>query len=212
MKIRKLVVFDLDGTLTPRSTWADFNALLGITPQEDMMLFESYANGIITYDEWISKLVDLYKQGGSPVSEAAIEKLACEIPFREGAAELVASLKEKGYDILLLSGSVDAITKHIALRLGIDAWRACSVLEFDATRMLKDIRSIGDEGPAKLALLSAYCAEHGYAMDEVTSIGDGRNDLEIFQHTAGIMLGNSHHLQQAAWKQADTLAAIDELL
>lgn len=212
MEPKKLIVFDLDGTLTPESTWMRFSELLGISKQEDMTLFESYANGVITYDEWTSKLVGLYRIGGNPVRREDVERLACSVPFRDGATDIVSRFRAHGFAVLILSGSLDEIVRHAALRLGADAWLACSRCVFDAAGVLRDIESSGDEGPAKFKLLSAFCEENGFALDSAVCVGDSENDADIFRHAIGVQLGDAHELQHVSRARIGVLNELAGLL
>jgi phosphoserine phosphatase len=45
---KKLVVFDLDGTLIEGNTWLSFNLALGLSHQEDAGLFLQYQAGTIS--------------------------------------------------------------------------------------------------------------------------------------------------------------------
>jgi phosphoserine phosphatase len=60
---KKLICFDLDGTLT-ENTWELFNARLGISLEGDVRLFKEYVKGTLPYKEWILQLVRMYKENG----------------------------------------------------------------------------------------------------------------------------------------------------
>ena len=74
--------------------------------------------------------------------------------LRDGAAEVVAELKNQGMDIVLLSGDMPAAVADIAQRVGIEAWEA---------QML----------PADKAARIAVLAKAGR---RVLMVGDGLND------------------------------------
>lgn len=44
---QKTLTLDLDGTVTPHSTWEDLNTALGITTEQDKELFEQYLAGTL---------------------------------------------------------------------------------------------------------------------------------------------------------------------
>lgn len=209
--MQKVIFFDLDGTLTPGSTWLDLNLKLGITAEEDRALFDQYKNGTITYQEWTSKGVELHKDH-QPVTKGELIEFFKTISLRDGAQELVNAAKEKGYHTTILSGSVDVIVSTIAERLGLHGWLSCAKAVFDDQEVLTDIVSEGDEAPAKLKLAERYVAEHGFDLKDSISIEDGGNGVELFKHAKGVLVGNNKDLAPLAWKQVENLSEINELL
>jgi phosphoserine phosphatase len=57
----KLIIFDIDNTLTIDNSWERLNYTAGITEAEDEKLYTDYYNGGITYEAWIAELHRLYK-------------------------------------------------------------------------------------------------------------------------------------------------------
>jgi len=208
---QKLIFVDLDGTLTPQSTWLTLNLALGITQEEDHALFLKYLEKEIDYEGWISELVSLYKSRSRITREELIQ-LAQTIELRVDAIATVKALKEKGYYVVVLSGSVDTIVETLAKRVGADEWRSTSKLFFDEQDILSNIVASGDEAPAKQFLAEAYAAEHQYNLAEAFSIDDGGNGVELFKRTKGILLGSNEKLAPLAWKQVATLSEIPALL
>ncbi len=209
--MQKLIFIDLDGTLTPESTWFVLNLKLGITPEEDKALFERYLQNDLLYKDWINELVRLYKEH-EPVSREAIVSLADTIELRADALTTVQAIKEKGYHIVLISGSVDIIVEAIANKLGFDNWLVCSKLVFDESEILVDIVSNGDEGLVKANLAKKYCNEHNFSLENAFVVGDGGNEKELFQIAKGILLGSNEKLKPLAWKVVDNLSEIPELI
>jgi HAD superfamily phosphoserine phosphatase-like hydrolase len=208
---QKVIFFDLDGTLTPDSTWLLLNQKLGITPEEDKALFEQYLTDTFAYNDWIKELVALY-QSRTPVTRREIIELAETTHLRPDAVATVLALREKGYRVILLSGSVDGIVGTIATALGIDEWFACSTLVFDENDMLVGIESMGDEAPAKLAIVQSYIATNSIDIENCFAIDDGGNGIELFKVMKGILLGGNEKLKPLAWKQVETLSEISTIL
>jgi len=212
MPMKPLIVFDLDGTLTPTSSWEALNALLGISTEDDYRLFKEYTSGTLEYTDWIAQLVEIHKKTGKTVARTEIESLAHTISLSEGAQETVQYAKDKGYETVLISGSVNTIVEIMAQRLGIAEWRACSTVMYNVESGLIDIVSMGDERLAKLNVLKTYCEKRGYALENTITVGDGGSELEIFKHTKGILIGNNAELAPVAWKQVANLSEIKEML
>ena len=99
---KKLLCFDLDGTLTPFSTWEAFNARLGISPEDDMRLFNLYKEGNLDYKDWIVELLKLYKENGV-VTKKDIDGVADDIVARPDAQQAIDDAKAKGYQVIIIS-------------------------------------------------------------------------------------------------------------
>jgi HAD superfamily phosphoserine phosphatase-like hydrolase len=210
--MQKTIFFDLDGTLTPHSTWYELNLLLGITPDEDKMLFEKYLAGGVDYRGWMSALMELYRRGPKLHRDKIVE-FAQTLPLRPDAQTVVHAAKEKGYTVLLVSGAVDIVTQTVAQRLGIDTWFAKTAVVYDPDGYVVDLKtSIEGERDGKLHFLESYCNEKGIDPREVYCVGDGGNDLELFKHAKGILLGNNEELKPFAWKEVENLEEIDSII
>jgi HAD superfamily phosphoserine phosphatase-like hydrolase len=205
---QKTLILDLDGTVTKHSTWKILNTALGITPEQDEELFQQYNRGELLYLDWTKKLVDLYHSNNSPLTKSDLVGLAQDIELRPDALDFVRTTKEKGYIVVLVSGSVDVLVETIANRLNTDSWLACSKAVFENDTLI-DIVSMGDEGPAKLKLVTYAGIE---LSANIVSVGDGANEKELFERTRGILLGNSQTLLPLAWRRVDTLTEAIELI
>lgn len=208
---KKLIFLDLDGTLTEESTWLTLNLALGITKEEDNALFEQYLAKTLEYNDWTKKLVAIHRSRGS-ITKSEIVSMAQNLPLREGAAAMVATLKAKGFHTVLLTGSLDIIAESIAGRVEVDAWRACSSFVFDENETLIDIQSYGEEIDRKVLLAKEYVAEHGFTGADIYALGDGGNDIALFNTYKGILLGDNTKLAPIAWKQVQTLSEAAEIL
>src|SRR5690606_21876530 len=86
-----------------------------------------------------------------------IARFAVDEAPREGAAELLAALREAGVGVEILSGDGEARVAAIASRLGVTRWRS------------------GARAADKLARLAALRA----AGRRVAMVGDGVNDAPV---------------------------------
>ena len=210
--MQKTLFFDLDGTLTPHSTWYELNLLLGITPQEDKALFEKYLAGGIDYRGWMSALMELYHRGSKLHRDKVVE-LAQTLVLHTDAQAVVDAIKEKGKRVVLVSGAVDIVVQTIAQRLSIDTWFAKTQVVCDTDGYVVDLEtSTEGERDGKLHFLESYCTEKGIDPREVYCVGDGGNDLELFKHARGILLGHNEELKPFAWKEVQNLSEIIDLL
>jgi len=209
--MQKIIFFDLDGTLTPRSTWYELNLKLGITPGEDKTLFDQYLAETLQYNDWTKKLFRIHKSRGS-ITKDEIVDFAQTIELRPDAVPTIDALKQKGYIVVLLSGAVDTVVEAMAKRLGIVEWFACSKLSFDDAGVLSDIVSTGDEADSKLGLARTYLSKNNIAIDDAIAIGDGGNEEALFKVMKGILFGHTEKLKPLAWKQVENLSEIPNLV
>lgn len=209
--MQKVIFLDLDGTVTPDSTWLHLNIKLGITAEEDHALFEQYLEHALEYNNWTKELFRIHQSRGS-ITKTELEVFATNIILRPDAIDMVAVLKQKGWHIVLLSGSVDLVVSTIAKRLEADDWRACSQLVFADDSTLSDIVSSGDESNAKIVIALEYLKQNNVSTDNAIAIGDGGNDQDLFKHMKGILLGSNEKLKPLAWKQVETLSEIPHVI
>jgi len=204
----KTLILDLDGTVTNHSTWEVLNSALGITVEQDKELFEQYQAGTLPYFDWIKKLVDLYNNSNAPLTKQQLVQLAEDIELSPDAEDFVKTAQEKGYSVALVSGSVDVLVETIANKLNTNSWLACSKAVFEDDTLI-DLISMGDEGPAKIKLVS----EAGIILSEDTiSVGDGGNEEELFELTTGILIGNNQTLIPLAKMRANNLTEAMSLI
>lgn len=208
---KKLICFDLDGTLTPHSTWLAFNTRLGISKEDDTRLFNEYLKEKLEYKAWTAELVRLYKQN-VPVTKEQLQAVADEIILRADAIDTIAAAKKKGYRVVVISGAVDVMAERVLARLGIDEYFAASKAIFNDKNELVGLEDMGDERPAKLKLFEELCKENHIDPTEAIMVGDGGNDLGIFKVAKGILLGDNAELAPFAWKQIHTLSELENII
>jgi len=209
--MQKVIFFDLDGTLTPESSWYLLNMRLGISPAEDKELFDKYLKESIQYNDWTKELFRIHKSRGSITRDELVSFIET-IELRPDALSTISQLQQKGFTIVLVSGSVDLVVDIMANRLGIKEWLACSRLVFDEQEILSEIISTGDEADSKYGLAMKYLSEHALTTDDAIAVGDGGNEWELFKAMKGILLGSNEKLKPLAWKQVDTLSEIVNLI
>lgn len=209
--MQKTIFFDLDGTLTPQSTWFLLNQRLGITAEEDKQLFEQYLHHTLEYNNWTKELFRIHQSRGA-ITKDELVSFVETVELRPDAVSTIESLKQKGYSIVLISGSVDLVVSEMAKRLSIDQWLACSQLAFDEQGTLSNIISTGDEADSKLGLALNYLSHNNISADDAIAVGDGGNEWELFKVMKGILLGDNEKLKPLAWKQVQSLSEIPNVI
>jgi phosphoserine phosphatase len=210
--MKKIIFFDLDGTLSPTNSWYLFNLAFGMSETEDNTMFDWYKRGIISYDQWDDLIVKIIREKNLCTKEK-VEEFATSILPRPETQDLINACKEAGYTTIIVSGTMKQIAESFRARLGIDLSYTCSEIVFRDDGTFEDIANDKDEAPAKLRIFERVCAEHGVDPNEAIMVGDGGNDLEIFKRTKkAIQIGNYEPLKEFAWKRVENLSEIKELI
>ena len=174
MCLIKLVVFDLDNVIIDGEGIDEIGKLVNVEDQI-AAITEQAMQGELNFETSIKQRVGLLE--GAAVDD--IKKLADEMPLMAGAEETVKSLKENGFDVIIISGSFDIIANTIKQKLPVDEI-------FTNSLVSKDGALTGEvTGPLvsgnKLDILKEYIADAGYTLDECISVGDGANDISMIE-------------------------------
>ena len=207
----ELIIFDLNKTLINENSWLKLNRAMGVTADEDADLLERAARGEITDSEAQLELLNLYQQRGD-VSRAHIAQILAEYTYRPFAREVVVELGRRGYELAIISGAMDILVAQVADELGIILWRAGNQFIFDENDELVDIIAPDNDAEAKLEQLKQLAAERNLAMHDCLVVGDGANDLTLFQATGnGVTFTDSAIADQARWV-VDDLSKLLEIV
>ena len=207
----KHVCFDLNKTLISENTWLESNQAMGMTLEEDQRLCDLYEAGDLSYINWQKKIEKIYIEKGKATKEN-IKKVIFQYTYNPNAREMVKYLRERGYILSLVSGSVDLLVKKVANELKISYFFSNNAFVFDADNYLSAIKCFGDDIKTKTIQLKRLCDELKIDITETACIGDGDNDWEIFkvsQH--GISFKGSKN-KKYIWKEIGTLSDIKQIL
>jgi HAD superfamily phosphoserine phosphatase-like hydrolase len=177
---KKLVVFDLDGTLITGNTWEDLNTALGVSEKQDWDLYSAFSKGEITYEEWLSELHNLYNLQENRHSKGQVLEYLTQYELATGGKEAIADINASGHDTLLLTGSFQMTADAVAFELGIKEAIATTKCVFDDDGHLERLESAGNERQAKVAILSEYRKERSVELSDCVVVGDGGNMIALF--------------------------------
>ena len=172
----KAVVFDIDGTLFPRSS-AD-QLIFSMLGELDFMkrFEEDYATGKIDNDVVAVALAAHFT--GHKVNE--LTTALSHNDFIEGAIELSQALRQAGIAVLVATVTYRFIADWVALQLkgevisGVELEERAGILTGNITRHAHAINKTNG--------LKQWCSKNHIAMDECIAIGDSRSDLHIFDN------------------------------
>lgn len=207
----KLVCFDLNKTLITENTWLVLNQAMGMTLKEDQTLFDLYEKGKLTYIDWQKELEKIYIQRGKATKEN-IHKTIFNYTYDPKAKEVIEYLRNKGYILSLISGSIDLLVKQVAKELGILYYSANNMFVFDKNNYLSAIKCLGEDTKIKVFQLNKLCQKLEIGIRETACVGDGINDLEIFKLSQHGITFKESKIEPYAWKVINKLSDLQQIL
>ncbi len=172
----KLVVFDLDGTLTrERSIWEYIHKELGkwYGFAEDYQ--KQFLAGRISYQRFCELDAEVWK--GMRVEEVA--KIAQRVAFYAGADELIQYIKSKGLKTALVSSGLSVLSNWVHRKYGFDYSVSNDLLHDQG--ILTGKVNIQVHFDQKAKWVRRILETFRIRADEMIAIGDSPGDLEMFQ-------------------------------
>lgn len=214
----KLVVFDLDGTLTPDdSVWASIHKALGTWDGKGEVHLRDWLDGRIDYEEFAR--VDAGEWKGVYVNE--IWRIVEGIPILPGAREVVGFLKSKGCRVVILSSGLDVLAGRVAEALGVDEHYSNKLVTDSDSRLTGEVQiKVPAERPGehlpngKAAILTEIQKKMEIPPDKTITVGDSESDIPMFIRS-GISYAVNHAddaTRSAATYYASDLLALKEQL
>lgn len=174
----KLVVFDLDNVIIDGEAIDEIGKLANVE-DEIAEITEKAMQGEIDFETSIKDRVKLLE--GTSVED--IQKVADELPLVDGAEDTISSLKEKGLDVAIISGSFDIVAESVKDKLGVEN-------AYTNSFTVEDGKLTGEvTGPlvsgSKLDVLKEHIEGNDISLEEVVAVGDGANDISMIE-SAGV--------------------------
>jgi phosphoserine phosphatase len=199
----KLIAFDMDSTFINIECVDEIADAAGRKAEVAAITEAAMRGEIADYKESLRQRVALLKG----VTVAHLEQVYTQrLQLNPGAAELVATCKEAGLKVLLVSGGFTFFTDRIRERLGIDFTRS-NVLEVESgptcgtlTGRMVD-QTWGDicDGAEKRRTLLEVASLLGIEPSQCIAMGDGANDLPMMG-VAGLSV--AYHAKPKVREQA----------
>ena len=172
----KLVIFDLDGTLTKeRSIWEYIHIQLG----KWYGFAEEYQNqflvGKISYEEFCERDAEVWK--GMKVEE--MMKIVKTVPFHPGTEELISHLKQRGLKLSMVSSGLSVLSDWVHQKFGFDYSVSNDLLHENG--VLSGKVRIQVHYDKKAEWVERIMKQFDIKPEEVIAIGDSRGDLDMFR-------------------------------
>ena len=166
-----MVVFDLDGTLTPvDSLWRYLHDAFG-TWEKGRVAAQRYKQGKISYKEWAE--ADARHWAGAPLVQ--VKMILEGIPYRPGAKEVFNELKNRDVKIVIVSAGLSILAEKAAKELNADLAIANELRTNDGRLTGEIIVKVGVN--SKKEIIEQIAASLGIALHETALVGDRGFDL-----------------------------------
>jgi len=172
----KLMIFDLDGTLTQeRSIWEYIHKRLGKWYGFAEEYQEQFLAGKISYEEFCERDAQVWQ--GMRVDE--VLEIVKRVPFHPGADELISYLKEKGLKLAMVSSGLSILSNWVHQKYGFDYSVSNDLLHENGILTGKvKIQVYYDK---KAEWVKRILERFTVRPEEVIAIGDSAGDVDMFQ-------------------------------
>jgi phosphoserine phosphatase len=172
----KLVVFDLDGTLTQeRSIWEYIHKRLEKWYGSAEEYQKQFLAGRISYEEFCERDAQVWK--GMKVGE--LLEIVKTVPFHPGTDDLIAYLKEKGLKLSVVSSGLSILSNWVHEKYGFDYSVSNDLLHENG--VLTGKVRIQVHFDQKAEWVKKILEKFKVKPEEVIAIGDSKGDLDMFQ-------------------------------
>jgi phosphoserine phosphatase len=167
----RLVIFDLDGTLTPvDSLWRYLHDAFG-TWDRARVAATKYGRREISYKEWAE--TDAAYWAGASLPD--VMKILERIPYQQGAREVFEELKRMRVKTAIVSAGLSLLTNRVASDLGADV-AFSNELETNDGRLTGGI-AVKVAVNNKKEVIEQVAAKFKIPLKEVALVGDRAFDL-----------------------------------
>jgi phosphoserine phosphatase len=172
----KLVIFDLDGTLTrERSIWEYIHVRLGKWYGFAQEYQKQFLAGKISYEEFCERDAQVWR--GMKVEK--LLEIVKAVPFHPGADELIAYLRQKGLKLSVVSSGLSILSNWVHQKYSFDYSVSNDLLQENGVLTGKvKIQVYYDK---KAEWVKKILEKFKVRSEEVIAIGDSKGDLDMFQ-------------------------------
>ncbi len=179
----KIVFFDCDGTLTTvKSSWEYLHRRLGLWDDNADEYQKLFRSGAIGYHEFCRRDALLWR--GLPAER--IGSVISEIPYQDGARELLCGLRAAGVITVVVSTGLSMLVEKVRRELSIDLSFSNDLLE-ERGHLSGEILINVDynmKGPIVRHALERFSV----SFENAAAVGDGEGDRGMFEEV-GLPIG-----------------------
>ncbi len=171
----KVLVMDMDSTLINIECIDEIAAFGGVKEQVASITEAAMRGEIKDFSESLTRRVAFLKGLSAEVLQSVYEQ---KLRFNPGAEQLVATAKQAGLKVLLVSGGFTFFTEKLKARIGLDAAHA-NVLGTENGLLTGQVVGRILDAQCKADTLRAFADACGATPEQIIAIGDGANDLKM---------------------------------
>ncbi len=211
-KKTRAVFFDVAGTLIEQKSWSFLAEGLGLL-NEYNQLVTSLKNKKIGQKDLNQKLSVLFTQN-KLVNKEELKIILSDFNLKVGARDAIDYLKSKNIAVFLVSGANQILVAKVAEVLQVDGWMAATEFVFNTDGQLVDVVRTPNQGQWKVDQVSKLMLENGWKKSEVFFVGDGWNDIYVFDYLKrGITFDfGNWNLKRKAYRVVSGLAEIAKII
>ncbi len=181
----KTIIFDFDGTLTVKNSniWKYLWKKLGYDISQNSahgILATLFFRKKINYEKWVELTTYYFKRAG--LNKKLLNNAINETTVLDGCLELFKHLKQKGYDIHIVSGGI----KQVILESLGSATKYCSnitsnELVFNDFNFLNSVIATPYDYEGKAVYVQKLVQEKGLTPNDILFIGNSDNDEFVYK-------------------------------
>lgn len=171
----KVLAMDMDSTLINIECIDEIAAFGGVKEQVASITEAAMRGEIKDFSESLIRRVAFLKGLSAEVLQSVYEQ---KLRFNPGAEQLVATAKQAGLKVLLVSGGFTFFTEKLKARIGLDAAHA-NVLGSENGLLTGQVVGRILDAQGKADTLRAFADACGATPEQIIAIGDGANDLKM---------------------------------
>lgn len=188
----KIVVFDMDGTLTQHvSSWQLIHEKLGMWDEDACHYQEQFLKGKISYRKFCA--LDAQRWKGLPVADITSHLHA--IPYNQNVKKALLKLKKLGFKLAIISTGLDLLAFKVKKDLAID-YCLCNKLCVRKGRLTGQVKidiAHGEKGKIFRKLLKGAGIKPG----EAIFVGDSATDVPAARVAGYAIAFNASHSELA---------------
>ncbi len=204
----KVLAMDMDSTLINIECIDEIAAFGGVKEQVASITEAAMRGEIKDFSESLTRRVAFLKGLSADVLQSVYEQ---KLRFNPGAEQLVATAKQAGLKILLVSGGFTFFTEKLKARIGLDAAHA-NVLGAENGILTGQVVGRILDAQGKADTLRAFADACGAKTEEIIAIGDGANDLKMLGLAGYSVAYRAKPVVRAQAKYALNVAGLDGVL
>ncbi len=173
-----LIAFDVDGTLVDDTVfiWQTLHDHFNTEPTRRRQAYDDYFAGRLSYADWFFNDIALLRERGA--TREAIREIVAGMCLVGGAEETLATLREAGARLVIISGTLEVVVRHFDLERWFDEVYL-NRFKYDAEGILVSGTPTPYDVGEKATGLRQVAAAAGIPMQRTAFIGDNFNDISI---------------------------------